>query len=151
MKKIFAQAVVVVAASCLLVACAAEAPTKPTETAPPETVSETVAAGVPDGWENRIDQNRLGEQILTGWIEEGKTFAIVTWGSSSCVPVADSIEAKSEASLLVTFRASPNEVCTADMAPATHTFALPSDVTKRPIELTVVMTDNGQSDVSELS
>lgn len=151
MKKILVRAAVVLAASCLLAGCAAETPTKPTETAPPASVSETVAPGVPDGWEDRIDQNRLGEQILTGWIEEGKTFAVVTWGSSSCVPIADSIEATADNSLLVSFVASPNEVCTADMAPTTHTFALPSGATKRPIELTVVLTENGQSDVSELN
>lgn len=151
MKRILAQAAAVVAATCLLVSCAAETPTKPTETPPPATVSESVAPGVPDGWESRIDQNRLGEQILTGWIEEGKTFAVVIWGSSSCVPIADSIDSNADNSMVLTFRASPNEVCTADMSPSTHTFALPKRVTQRPIELTVVLPDAEQDDVSELS
>lgn len=151
MKKHLAQSVVVIAAASLLVACGAESAEPPVETTPPAKVSESVTAGVPEGWEDRVNNDQLGEQILTGWIEEGRTFAVVTWGSSTCVPVADSLEAKSDASMLVTFTASPNEVCTSDMAPATHTFALPAEVSKRPIELTVVLTETGQSDVSELS
>ncbi|MDI6024421.1 hypothetical protein QBL02_12800 [Leucobacter sp. UT-8R-CII-1-4] len=151
MKKHLAQSAVLITAALLLIGCGAESPEAPVETTPPAAVSDSVTQGVPEGWEDRIDNDKLGEQILTGWIDEGKTFAVVTWGSSTCVPVADSLEARSDTSLLLTFKASPNEVCTADMSPATHTFTLPSEVSKRPVELTVVLTETGQSDVSELS
>lgn len=151
MKLQLGRSLLLVAAVLVMSGCASEGTPPQPETAPPAMeVSDSVTPGIPEGWEDRVDDDRLGEQILTGWIDEGKTFAVVTWGSSSCVPIANSIEASSDASLLVKFVPSPSEVCTADMAPATHTFTLPDTVTQRPVTLTVEMTDPVRSDTSVL-
>jgi len=51
-----------------------------------------------------------------GWIDDDQ-FAIVTWGSSSCAPVIESVDATSAAEVAVTFvTPAEDQVCTADMA-----------------------------------
>ncbi|XBH20268.1 hypothetical protein V5R04_08375 [Jonesiaceae bacterium BS-20] len=82
----------------------------------------------PDGW--------FAEPIV-GWIEEGKTFAIVTWGSSSCQFAATSFKANGEDGIEVHFKEPGATACTADLSPITHTFELPMSVTGRPITISV--------------
>lgn len=71
------------------------------------------------------------------WIDRGETFAIVTWGSSSCPPVATALTVKGGDRISVTFEASPNDPCTADMAPTTHEFTLSNEMTVGPIVIEV--------------
>lgn len=149
-------AVAAVAALLLVAGCASQGSSKTSDVPSPEPSSEPVAAsetvtpGIPEGWEDQIDQNRLGEQILAGWVEDGKKFAVVTWGSSTCVPVADTIQVTGADSLELVFAPSPNKVCTMDMAPSTHTLELPAGVTERPIALTVTMSEFDRSESLEL-
>ena len=82
----------------------------------------------PEGWIH---------EPIAGWIEEGKTFAIVTWGSSSCQFVATSYEADGDAGVKVHFKEPGATACTDDLSPITHTFELPESVTDRPITVTV--------------
>lgn len=52
-----------------------------------------------------------------GWVDDGQ-FAVLTWGSSSCAPVVESVEATSSSEVLVTFVTPPaDQACTMDMAP----------------------------------
>lgn len=53
-----------------------------------------------------------------GWASVAGQFVILTWGSSSCVPVIENVEATGAAEVTVTY-ATPDEdqVCTMDMAP----------------------------------
>lgn len=52
-----------------------------------------------------------------GWIDEGQ-FAILTWGSSGCVPVVEDATVEGGNQITVTFVTPPaDQVCTADMAP----------------------------------
>ncbi len=52
-----------------------------------------------------------------GWADNGQ-FVIVTWGSSSCPPVIENVEATSTTEVTVTFATPPaDQVCTMDMAP----------------------------------
>ncbi|MDR6200183.1 hypothetical protein QE374_002092 [Microbacterium sp. SORGH_AS428] len=52
-----------------------------------------------------------------GWLTSGD-IALVTWGSSSCAPVADAIEKTADAEITVTFQTPPaDRACTMDMAP----------------------------------
>lgn len=53
-----------------------------------------------------------------GWADADDTFVILTWGSSSCAPVVESVEATGPAEVTVAFAEFPaNQVCTMDMAP----------------------------------
>ncbi|KAA9130404.1 hypothetical protein [Microbacterium caowuchunii] len=52
-----------------------------------------------------------------GWVEEG-LFAVVTWGSSSCAPVVEDVQASAEKEVTLTFATPPaDRICTMDMAP----------------------------------
>ncbi|WP_137845773.1 hypothetical protein [Microbacterium sp. 2FI] len=61
-----------------------------------------------------------GDEFLpsAGWTDEDGQFVILTWGSSSCVPVVESATASGPAEVTVTFATPPaDQVCTMDMAP----------------------------------
>jgi len=53
-----------------------------------------------------------------GWVGTDGTFALVTWGSSSCAPELQDLQVPSETEVAITF-ATPaaDRVCTMDMAP----------------------------------
>lgn len=141
-----------------LAGCGAEQPVEPDEPAAPtpsETdVPETVAVddypGLPDtpdfdgaeewGNEGDIVDGWIAEP-KAGWVDDDETFAIVTWGSSTCVYVATDIQADGDDALSVEFTLPAHEACTADLAPLTHVFELPDSVTERPIAVTVTGVD----------
>jgi len=70
----------------------------------------------------RLPENRIG---------------IVTWGSSSCPPTAESIKTNSDNIVEITFTPSKNNVCTADLAPTSHTLKLPDDAPKNEFTLRI--------------
>lgn len=52
-----------------------------------------------------------------GWVGDDGTFALVTWGSSSCAPQVSEVEESSATEVTVTFADPPaDRVCTMDMA-----------------------------------
>lgn len=102
--------------------------------------AETEYRGAPDG----IEMDPLNEAPAGVWLERGRTFAIVTMGSSSCPPVAKSVTANSHQGVTVVFSQSPNDPCTADMAPTTHEFDLPDDVSGYPVTVEIVYEDWAQ-------
>lgn len=53
-----------------------------------------------------------------GWTGEDDSFIILTYGSSGCVPVIESVEPTADAEVTVTMQTPPaDQVCTADYAP----------------------------------
>ncbi|NYE18765.1 hypothetical protein [Microbacterium immunditiarum] len=53
-----------------------------------------------------------------GWTDDDGQFVILSWGSSSCVPVIEDVAATGEAEVTVTFQEPPaDQVCTMDIAP----------------------------------
>lgn len=53
-----------------------------------------------------------------GWTDIDDTFVLLTWGSSSCVPVITDATATAAAEVTITFETpAANQVCTMDMAP----------------------------------
>ena len=53
-----------------------------------------------------------------GWIDVDDSFVILTWGSSTCLPVVESTAATAAAEVTVTFVDPPaDQICTMDMAP----------------------------------
>lgn len=103
-------------------------------------VSAEVFRGVPENvdW---IGDGIPDVGVLAGWVVEGETFAVVTWGSSSCPPVASHLTVESADRMALSFERSPNEMCTADYAPTTHELALPKSITDRPVTLIVDIED----------
>lgn len=84
------------------------------------------------------------------WLEEGVKFAVVTLGSSSCPPVATSLDRERDDQISLQFSPSPHDDCTADMAPTTHEFLMPSGVDQRPVELRIVYVDSDTEKVLTL-
>ncbi len=101
------------AASALLIAgCAAGPGSDPSSTAEPPPVEQ------PDA------EYELG----AAWLDDGRMFAVVTWGSSTCVPVVETVEADGQR-VTVTF-AEDEEVraCTMDYVPRASVAGLPEGV-----------------------
>lgn len=72
-----------------------------------------------DGVQGLDPSNTASEYAPSaGWIDEDDSFVIVTWGSSTCVPVIASTEVVAPAEVTVTFVDPPSDqVCTMDMVP----------------------------------
>ena len=99
--------------------------------------------GLPEEYE--VGDGMPSEQPLVTWLQPGETFAVVTWGSSSCPAEASAIEAPDAASVVVTFASSGGSgPCTADMAPTTHEFTLPPEATERPLGVVIRFEDYEQ-------
>ncbi|MEJ1154432.1 hypothetical protein [Microbacterium marmarense] len=81
-----------------------------------------------------------------GWTGADGQFVILTWGSSSCLPVIENSEATGPAEVTVTF-ATPDadQVCTLDMAPQT-TVAWVTDL-EDAADVEAVLTGAGVDDV----
>jgi RNA polymerase sigma-70 factor (ECF subfamily) len=102
-------------------------------TAPGAGVAQKVRPGAPDG----LVVEPLSDGPTATWIEPAETFAIVTFGSGSCPSVATALAATGSDRIAVTFGPSPNDPCTADIAPTTHEFDLPDEITNRPVILEI--------------
>jgi hypothetical protein len=98
----------------------------------PTSIADETIAGVPDS----INVDPESFEPGAAWIEKGETFAVVTWGSSSCVPVP--IEMTGEGEMVkIKFEPSDQEVCTADMAATTHTFTVPEGMASTPTSVEI--------------
>ena len=64
-------------------------------------------------------------QPSAGWFDDG-SLVLLTWGSSSCAPVVESVEGSGNAGT-VTFVTDADQVCTMDMAPRATIIAFPDD------------------------
>lgn len=64
-------------------------------------------------------------QPSAGWFDDG-SLVLLTWGSSSCAPVVESVEGSGNAGT-VTFVTDDEQVCTMDMAPRATIVAFPND------------------------
>ncbi len=80
-------------------------------------IAESRESGLPEGL--HLDEPTEGPIVVA--YDDGRV-DVVTQGSSSCPPTATAIEIEDD-ELLITFELSKNEVCTADISPATHTFS----------------------------
>lgn len=71
-------------------------------------------------------------------LDDGRMFAIVTQGSSTCVPVVDSVTADGQTVSVALVDVDAEAACTADMAPRASVGALPEGVDPtREIEFVV--------------
>lgn len=110
-----------VLAACVLTGCSE----------PPASVAYATRSGAAG-----LDTDPLKGPAVT-WIKKDETFAIITWGSGSCPPVPIALAPEATDRIAVTFAPSANDPCTADMAPTTHEFELPDDVTDTPVAIDI--------------
>lgn len=108
-----------------------------------DAVERATLVGVPEGVDPAQDltiavsyESATGETTLTGspglaapteptdyapsagWVGDTGTFALVTWGSSSCPSQIEGVQATTESEVTVTFATPPaDQICTMDMAP----------------------------------
>lgn len=61
-------------------------------------------------------------------LDDGRMFAVVTWGSSTCVPVVDTVTAEGQNVTVLLVDNEADQVCTRDMAPRASVGALPEGV-----------------------
>ncbi|WP_194421494.1 hypothetical protein [Microbacterium abyssi] len=86
------------------------------------------------------------DDVEAAWLDDGRMFAIVTWGSSTCIPVVDEITAEGQ-NVAVSLIDAPSadgaeQACTADLAPRASVGAFPEGVDPtKDVEFTVTMGD----------
>ncbi|WP_243231789.1 hypothetical protein [Microbacterium sp. CIAB417] len=117
-------------ATAVVVAGCASGPgsTGPASTSAPQTTNEP-APGGEDGFE-------------AAWLDEGRMFAVVTWGSSTCVPVVEDVTAEGQNVRVTVTDPDPDAACTADYAPRASVGALPDGVDPaQDVELVVTYGD----------
>jgi len=71
-----------------------------------------------DGVEGLVGGGETDYLPSAGWTDTDGQFVLLTWGSSSCVPVIADVAASGPAEVTVTFETPPaDQVCTMDMGP----------------------------------
>lgn len=75
-----------------------------------------------------------------GWFDDD-TLVLLTWGSSSCAPVVESVEGSGAAGT-VTFVTDDEQICTMDMAPRATIVAFPDDAVDDD-DFTLTLTGGG--------
>jgi len=80
-------------------------------------------------------------EVSAGWLDGGRAVAVVTHGSSSCVPSVSEVALQADGSVAVTLvDPAGDAVCTADYAPRASLVSLPTGVdAAATLELTVML------------
>ncbi|MBT8798385.1 hypothetical protein J0P97_09910 [Microbacterium flavum] len=90
-------------------------------------------------------------ELEAGWLDGGRQIGLVTWGSSTCVPMAGDVALQADGSVAVTLQAiDAATVCTADYAPRVTLVPVPEGVDPTK-DLDLVVTDaNGARGETDL-
>lgn len=88
---------------------------------------ETDYAGEPKGVQ--APASSAGGASWGAWMQSGKQFGIVLYGSSTCPPTVQSVKVTASNQLEATLSPASGGVCTHDLVPHTTVFATPSSVT----------------------
>lgn len=107
----------------------------------PRSLAERVVRGVPETWAGP-PLDPLDGSPEVGWLSDDE-FDVVTRGSSSCPPVAISLEVTGEGDVRISFAHSPHDTCTADDGPTTHVFRIPDGIDERPVTVTLTFPSGG--------
>lgn len=89
-------------------------------------------------------------EVDAGWLDGGSMVAVVTYGSSGCVPTATDVALQADGSVAVTLEDPEGDVaCTADYAPRASLVALPDGVdAAQGVDLVVTYNDaRGDADL----
>lgn len=98
-------ALALTAAAVLIAGCAQSPASPPPTSTPGQSASANPTVPGSDGGD-----------IETAWIDDGRGFAIITWGSSTCVPVLGDVTADGQ-TIAVTLSNNDEKVCTDDLVP----------------------------------
>lgn len=125
MKRRLGLAAALTASVLLMAGCAAESspgPATPASTPEPQ-------------------QTAQGEyELEAAWLDDGRMFALVTWGSSGCVPSVESAEAQGQTVTVTFVEEDSDRACTADYAPRATLVDLPEGVDPTE-EIEIVLID----------
>lgn len=69
-----------------------------------------------------------GDEMEGTILDEGRSFAVVTWGSSTCIPQVDEVSADGQTVTVTLVDSDADEVCTADMTQRASLGTLPEGV-----------------------
>lgn len=84
-------------------------------------------------------------KVEAGWIDGGRQITLVTWGSSTCVPIASDVALQPDGAIAVTLDDGPaDRACTADYAPRATLVGLPEGVDSAKRVDLVVASAQGQ-------
>lgn len=108
-----------------------------------DRVRVIIAETVEGTEDNTNDQGIIDGRPMVTWIEDGKNFEVVTYGSSSCPTLVIAVESTRPDQVVLRLAQSGGEACTADFGPATQEVTLPETVTERPVS---VLLDDTQHD-----
>lgn len=90
-------------------------------------------------------------ELEAGWLDGGRQIALVTWGSSTCVPQASDVALQADGTLAVTLTEGPSErACTSDYAPRATLVGVPGDLDPAQGLDVVVTGPQGQRGDAEL-
>jgi len=107
----------------------------------PPSAADRSYVGMPECGGGSVDPD-AGESVAAAWIEKDESFAIATWGSSSCPAVPTSIETTDAGGVDVRFDSTTTSgPCTADMAPTMHDFTVSDDAETVHLVITVRWVD----------
>jgi hypothetical protein len=120
-------AAALVAAALLLTGCAGS-----------QVKPATDYSGEPKGVE--APASSAGGASWATWLQSGKQFGIVLYGSSTCPPTVQSVKVVAADRLEATLSPASGGVCTHDLVPHTTVFATPSTV-KTGSDVTVKLPD----------
>lgn len=126
---------------------ASSEPTAGPQSVIPESVADSEArGGLPPEAITAEQTSPPQEQAYpfpqAGWLGGGAKFAIVLAGSSSCPAFPSSIEVVDAHRLKIGIAKREAKVCSADMAPRTHTFRTPAQIDSSQ-EVTLEYTGGG--------
>lgn len=124
------------AAALLIAGCTAT----PGSTSPTSTPGASTAPGAGD------DDFADVEAAL---LDEGRMFAVVTWGSSTCVPQVDSVTAEGQNVSVTLVDGAADQVCTQDMVQRASIGGLPAGVDPTK-DITLQVTYGDISDDAEI-
>lgn len=129
-------------AAGLLTGCATGAASAPENTAATLTPTPDAEASTPVS----------SGEVEAAWLDAGRSIAVVTRGSSTCVPVVDGEPRVAGDAVTVTLGASARTDCSRDMAPRATLVGLPSGVDPtRSLEVTVEGTAEGRTTLAPLA
>lgn len=104
----------------------------------PESIALETVRGTPESIQLPDDALETGDP-LAYWAEGRARLLVVTWGSSGCPPVPQSLEVVDPTTLTLDFAPHPAEFCTADFAPTTHVFATPDGVGEGEVSIAITI------------
>lgn len=112
-----------------------ETPSTSSEDGSMESIADDVFTGLPEGVDTPADAGSGRPDAV--WLEPGATFAIITWGSSTCPPVARTLEQTGDSEIAIDFARNERMACTMDFVPTSHIFSVPEGVQSPPLLITM--------------